>query len=90
MNLKSETLKRYQVINRLSRHRKPTLSEMNKELGIPIPTLKRIIANLRKEYGMNISYINESAKKEGVHGYYILASWGIINRSAFLKTFGMV
>ncbi len=65
MTLKAEIVKRYQVLNYLSKNSKVTLSDINKDLDIPIATIKRIITTLRKEYGMNISYINVTSKKKG-------------------------
>ena len=57
----------------------PTMNQLHNKALIPVPTIRRYIAQLRSEYGMIIQYVTA-----GDEGYYRIMDWGFIDRDEFL------
>lgn len=74
--------RKYALLAALGRLERPTLSDLHDVTGIPIPTLKRLMIDLRNDFCMQINFIRTGI---GGSGYYELLDWGIINRDRFYE-----
>lgn len=90
MPLSKDRERKYAIISALSKLEKPSLRDLHRETKIPEPTLKRQLMIIREEFGMKILFVRESTGERGATGYYMLADWGIVDRSAFLRLFGQL
>lgn len=75
----TQARRKWSLLMALATLSQPTINQLNKKVDIPVPTIRRYIAQLRTEYGMNIQYV-----KAGEDSYYRIMDWGIIDRNEFL------
>lgn len=71
------------IVAALAAHNAPSLGLLEKTTGIPIPTLKRQIRQLRSEYDMDIRFVSDN-KAQGRVGYYHIYDWGIFDRNKII------
>lgn len=71
------------IIAAIATHNAPTLSVLEKATNIPAPTLKRLIGQLRSEYGMDIRFV-PAGNSKGRVGHYHIYSWGVFDRNEIL------
>lgn len=70
----------------------PTAELIQEKTGIPIPSLRRIIGQLRHEDGFSLKFVRQKKEKgkklpSGKTGYYVIEPWNNINQDEFLLTF---
>lgn len=90
MKTSREMKKKFALINVLSKLEKPSLLDFHRATKIPQSTIKRQLAALRKEFGMQILFIREPTNEKGRKGYYMLIDWGIIDRATFLTMYSHI
>ncbi|MGL4734478.1 MAG: helix-turn-helix domain-containing protein [Enterovibrio sp.] len=81
-------MRKFALVNALSKTEKPTLQDLHKATNIPESTIKRQLSSLRDEFGMDILFVRNPRVERGATGYYMLTNWGILNRSSFLSRYG--
>lgn len=85
-DISSDILRKYVVIAVIEKHT-ANISQISEISGIPSSTVKRLIAQIRHDFGMDIRHAKASIGDKRA-GYYHIHHWGIINRAEFLITFG--
>jgi hypothetical protein len=75
--------KKFMIVAAIAAHNAPSLALLEQATGIPAPTLKRQIGQLRSEYDMDIRFV-AAGKAQGRVGYYHIYDWGILNRNEVL------
>ncbi|MEG3765053.1 helix-turn-helix domain-containing protein [Alteromonas sp. 14N.309.X.WAT.G.H12] len=86
MAISKDTKRKFDIIYVLSRTSKPSLKYIHEVTQIPESSIKRQIAAIKDEFGMNISFVRDrDAQGKGRIGYYILADWGILDRNEFIQ-----
>lgn len=85
MRITKDMKRKFDLIDSLSRLNKPTLQDLSQTTKIPESTIKRQIAILRDEFGMQIEFVRDTKGEPGARGYYLLSHWGILDREAFIQ-----
>lgn len=88
MTISRDTKRKFDLINALCSHEKPTLHVLQETTSIPLQTIKRQIGFLRSDFGMQVRYVRVSGGDRGSNGYYTVDDWGIIDLKNFLKHYG--
>ncbi|MGL5250219.1 MAG: helix-turn-helix domain-containing protein [Vibrionaceae bacterium] len=88
MKISQDMMRKFALVNALSKTEKPTLQDLHKATNIPESTIKRQLSSLRDEFGMDILFVRKPSGERGATGYYMLTNWGILNRSSFLSRYG--
>tara|TARA_B100001059_G_C17839759_1_gene591359 strand:+ start:16666 stop:16962 length:297 start_codon:yes stop_codon:yes gene_type:complete len=85
MSISKDMKRKFDLINALSRTKRPSLHTLHQATKIPESTIKRQLASIRTEFGMRILFVRESGGERGTSGYYMLTNWGVIDRDEFFK-----
>lgn len=85
----ADTTRKYLIIAAIALHDAPTLADISLMTGIPQSSLKRHIAQLRADYGMEIEFVI-SAQNKSRAGYYLIKNWGVLSREEFLFRHGAI
>lgn len=89
MELTADTKRKYTIIAAIATNNTPTLSDISLVTNIPQSTLKRQIAQLRTDYGMDIRFVPDGQNK-GRTGHYHIYDWGVLDRTEFLVRYGSI
>lgn len=55
--------------------------------GIPVPTIKRQLKSLSKDFGVKVLFVRDVSAR-GMSGYYTLTSWGVFDKDSLLGFYG--
>lgn len=89
MELSADTKRKYAIIAAIATHNTPSLADISQLTGIPVSSLKRQIAQLRTDYGMDIRFVPDGHNK-GRTGHYHIYEWGVLDRTEFLVRYGSI
>jgi len=89
MALSADTQRKYAIIAAIATNNTPTLANIYQLTGIPVSSLKRQIAQLRMDYGMDIRFVPDGNQK-GRTGHYHIYEWGVLDRTEFLVRYGSI
>lgn len=89
MEISADIKRKYAIIATIATHNTPTLAEISELTGIPFSSLKRQIAHLRTDYGMDIRFVPNGHSK-GRTGHYHIYKWGVLDRTEFLVRYGSI
>lgn len=87
--LSADARRKYSIVAAIVNSNTPTLEDISKATEIPESTLKRQIAQIRTDLGMDIRFTADSHSK-GRTGHYHIFSWGILDRTEFLLRHGSI
>lgn len=76
----------------IATEQEPTIDLIQEKTGVPIPSIRRIIGQLRHEDGFSLNFIRHKKEKgktlpSGKTGHYEIEPWTNINQAEFLLTF---
>lgn len=88
-SLSKDSLRKYLLINTVSKLDQPTMQDLIDETDIPVASIKRQIKSIRDDFDLHIKFFRASSGSgvSGASGYYMITSWGIIDREEFLLRF---
>jgi len=89
IELSTDTRRKYAIIAAIANRNNPTLTDISELTGIPASSLKRQIAQLRSDYGMDIRFVSNGHSKGRV-GHYHIFDWGVLDRTEFLVRYGSI
>jgi len=87
--LSAATKRKYAIIVALVTHNTPTLADISKLTEIPESSLKRLLALIRTDLGMDIRFVSNGNNK-GRTGNYHIYDWGVLDRAKFLVSHGSI
>ena len=89
--LSADAHRKYSIIAAIANSNTPTLDDISVVTSIPESSLKRHIAQIRKDYAMDIRFTPDGkAHTKGRTGHYHIMSWGILDRTEFLLRYGSI
>tara|TARA_R110002167_G_scaffold204404_9_gene408576 strand:- start:54352 stop:54642 length:291 start_codon:yes stop_codon:yes gene_type:complete len=83
VGLSASAKRKFAIVAAITNHNAPTLAFLSESTGIPSSSLKRQIAQLRSDYGMDIRFVEEGGNK-GRIGHYHIFDWGVLDRAEVL------
>lgn len=78
---KSSGIRRtFDLLQTIDATAKPGAIDLSELTGLPRATLRRHLAALRRDFGVQITYVRDPASA----GYYAIEDWGVFSRKRFL------
>lgn len=76
--------RKYDLIYAMAGSQSVDMPTLQSKTNLPPSTIRRLLAILRNDFGMEIEFIRTMGTKGG-KGYYQINNWGIIERGHFLE-----
>ncbi|QXW20364.1 helix-turn-helix domain-containing protein (plasmid) [Comamonas aquatica] len=76
--------RKYDLIHTLASNSMVDMQTLQGSTALPASTIRRLLAILRHDFGMDIEFERTTGVKGG-KGFYKIKSWGILDRSSFLN-----
>ncbi|EKN4699698.1 MarR family transcriptional regulator [Yersinia ruckeri] len=83
--LSRDTARKYALLNALTNLDQPSKKDLSEHTGIPDTSIVRLLKSIKKEYKLEIKYIQQSGC-----GFYLISNWGIIEQDVFKRKFGEI
>ena len=89
VKLTADVKRKYAILVMIEKHRRPMLTDIARYTQIPIPSIKRHLAQLRTDFSMDIRFIQDKSRSRRV-GYYQIYSWGVFDRTELLLRYAHI
>ena len=89
--LSEDSKRKYSIIVAIATNNEPTLDDISKVTNLPVSTLKRQIAQIRVDPGVDIKFVpNKQSNSKGRTGHYHILDWGVLDRTEFMVRHGNI
>lgn len=85
MTISRDSFRKLSILAAIHRIDRPNLDQLCEQTDIQVSSLRRHLAALREDFGVDIKYTREDVKVVGSTGYYSIEDWGVFSQDRVLE-----